>query len=561
MESATNTIYEGKPWLQHYPESVPHEINPDEYENMLEFLRMGFDEYKNNTAFENLGKGITYQEVDHLSRDFAAWLQHQGFKKGDRIAVQMPNLLQFPVVVFGALRAGMVVVNTNPLYTPKEMKHQFRDSGAKAIVILSNFASQLDEIIADTDIEKVIVTEIGDLLGGLKGVIVNFVVKNIKKMVPKYKLPGHIKLKNALREGRSKVYEKPKIDNNDLAFLQYTGGTTGVSKGACLSHRNILSNMMQIFAWIKPQMGEKGNEVIITALPMYHIFALTVNCLAFFGQGGRNVLITNPRDISGFIKEIKKHPFTVFTGVNTLFNALLNHPDFKDVDFSNLKLSLGGGMAVQDVVARKWEEATNCYLSEAYGLSEASPGVTANPLDGNHRIGYIGVPIPSTKVLLADDDGNPVPQGEPGEVFVKGPQVMSGYWQKDEENKKVFKNGWLCTGDIGTMTEDGFFKIVDRKKEMILVSGFNVFPNEVEGVIAEHDRVLEVGVIGIPHAKSGEVVKACVVKKDPSLTKEEVISWCKERLTGYKVPKEVEFRDELPKSNVGKILRRKLKES
>ncbi len=561
MDSATISTYMEKPWLQHYPESVPQEINPDQYENMLEFLRMGFDEFKTNIAFENLGKGITYQEVDHLSRDFAAWLQFQGFKKGDRIAVQMPNLLQFPVVVFGALRAGMVVVNTNPLYTPKEMRHQFCDSGAKAIVILSNFASQLDEIIADTKIEKVIVTEIGDLLGGLKGAIVNFVVKNIKKMVPKYALPGHIKLKNALREGRSKIYEKPVIDNNDLAFLQYTGGTTGVSKGACLSHRNILSNMMQIFAWIQPRMGEKGKEVIITALPMYHIFALTVNCLAFFGQGGRNVLITNPRDLSGFIKELKKHPFTVFTGVNTLFNALLNHPEFKKVDFSHLKMSLGGGMAVQDVVARKWEEATNCYLSEAYGLSEASPGVTANPLDGNHRIGYIGVPIPSTMIMLADDDGNPVPQGEPGEIFVKGPQVMSGYWEKKEENEKVFKNGWLCTGDIGIMTEDGFFKIVDRKKEMILVSGFNVFPNEIEGVIAELDKVLEVGVIGIPHPKSGEVVKACIVKKDPSLTKEEVISWCKEHLTGYKVPKEIEFRDELPKSNVGKILRRKLKEA
>ena len=561
MGTTTSNAYEVKPWLQHYPDSVPHEINPDEYDNMLEFLRAGFTQYKNNIAFENLGKGMTYQEVDHLSRDFAAWLQFKGFKKGDRIAVQMPNLLQFPVVVFGALRAGLTVVNTNPLYTPKEMRHQFRDSGAKGIVILSNFASQLDEVIKDTNIETVIVTDIGDLIGGLKGAIVNFVVKRVRKMVPKYSLPGHIRLKAALKEGRSKVYEPPQIDSSDLAFLQYTGGTTGVSKGACLSHRNILSNMMQIFAWIKPQMSEPGKEVIITALPMYHIFALTVNCLAFFGQGGRNVLITNPRDIPGFIKELKKHKFTVFTGVNTLFNALLNHPDIEGVDFSNLKLSLGGGMAVQDVVARKWEERTGCYLAEAYGLSEASPGVTANPLDGNHRIGYIGVPIPSTMVLLVDDDGKPVAQGEPGEVFVKGPQVMSGYWQKDEENKKVFKDGWLCTGDIGIMTEDGFFKIVDRKKEMILVSGFNVFPNEVEGAIAEHDKVLEVGVIGIPHPKSGEVVKACVVKKDESLTKEEVIAWCKERLTGYKVPKEVEFRDELPKSNVGKILRRKLKES
>jgi len=506
-----------------------------------------------------MGKGMTYQEVDHLSRDFAAWLQHKGFKKGDRIAVQMPNLLQFPVVVFGALRAGMTVVNTNPLYTPKEMRHQFKDSGAKAIVILSNFASQLDEVIADTQIETVIVTDVGDLVGGLKGAIVNFVVKRIKKMVPAYKLPGHLKLKNVLREGRSKVYEKPTIKNTDLAFLQYTGGTTGVSKGASLSHRNILSNMMQIFAWIKPRMSGDEAEVIITALPMYHIFALTVNCMAFFGQGGKNILITNPRDIPGFIKDLKKHKFTVITGVNTLFNALLNNPDFKGVDFSNLKLSLGGGMAVQDAVARRWEEATGCYLAEAYGLSEASPGLTANPLDGTHRIGYIGVPLPSTEIMLADDDGNAVPVGSPGELFARGPQVMSGYWQKKEENEKVFHNDWLKTGDIAIMTEDGFFKIVDRKKEMILVSGFNVFPNEVEGAIIENDKVLEVGVIGIPHAKSGEVVKACVVKKDDSLTKEEVIAWCKERLTGYKVPKEVEFWDELPKSNVGKILRRKLK--
>ncbi|MCL4103781.1 UNVERIFIED_CONTAM: hypothetical protein GTU68_029098 [Idotea baltica] len=546
--SESKTTYGDKPWLQHYPASVPHQVNPDEYDNLLEFLKYGFQKYKTQTAFENMGKGMTYQEVDHLSRDFAAWLQFKGFKKGDRIAVQMPNLLQFPVVVFGALRAGMTVVNTNPLYTPKEMRHQFKDSGAKAIVILSNFASQLDEIIADTQIETVIVTDIGDL-----------VVKRIKKMVPKYSLPGHLRLKNVLREGRSKVYEKPVVKNTDVAFLQYTGGTTGVSKGASLSHRNILSNMMQIFAWIKPRMSSDGTEVIITALPMYHIFALTVNCMAFFGQGGKNILITNPRDIPGFIKELKKHKFTVITGVNTLFNALLNNTEFKGVDFSNLKLSLGGGMAVQDVVARKWEEVTDCYLAEAYGLSEASPGLTANPLDGTHRIGYIGVPLPSTEITLADDDGNPVPVGSPGELFAKGPQVMSGYWEKKEENDKVFHDGWLKTGDIAIMTEDGFFKIVDRKKEMILVSGFNVFPNEVEGAIAEHAKVLEVGVIGVPHPKSGEAVKACVVKKDDSLTKEEVIAWCKERLTGYKVPKEVEFWDELPKSNVGKILRRKLK--
>lgn len=557
---STENPYLSRIWQQHYPENVPHEIDPDKYENLLEYLKMGFQDYKQQVAFECMGKTLTYQEVDHLSRDFAAWLQHNGFQKGDRLAIQLPNVLQFPVVMFGALRAGLVVVNTNPLYTPKEMEHQFKDSGAKGIVILANFAANLELILPETGIQKVIVTEIGDMLGAVKGGIVNFVVKTVKKMVPRYQIPGHLKLKNVLRKGRALLYEKPKVDINDIGFLQYTGGTTGLSKGASLSHRNILANMQQIFAWVSPFTAEGKTEVIITALPLYHIFALTVNCMAFFGKGGHNVLITNPRDIPGFIKELKKHPFTVFTGVNTLFNGLLNHPEFKKVDFTHLSLCLGGGMAVQDVVARKWERVTGCFLAEAYGLSETSPGLTANPLGGNHRIGTIGVPLPNTDIMIADDDGNPIEQGKPGEILAKGPQVMSGYWQKAEENEKVFVDGWLRTGDIGIMSEDGFFRIVDRKKEMILVSGFNVYPNEVEGVIAEHPDVIEVGVIGIPSEKSGEIVKACVVKRGNSLTEQEVIAFCKERLTGYKVPKIVEFRDELPKSNVGKILRRKLKD-
>lgn len=549
-----------KPWLSQYSPGVPHEIDPDQYKSIIDLLEQSFAKYADRIAFENMGKGMTYGELDRRSRDFAAWLQARGLKAGDRIALQMPNLLQFPVALFGSIRAGLIVVNTNPLYTPKEMEHQFRDSGAKAIVILSNFASNLEAVIARTDIKTVIVTDIGDMLGGLKGSIVNFVVKRIKKMVPRYQLPGHFRFNTVVKEGASKKFTPPTVTNDEVAFLQYTGGTTGLSKGATLTHRNIVSNMEQIFAWVKPGLSDEA-EIIITALPLYHIFALTVNCLAFFRVGGKNILITNPRDIPGFVKELSKHRFTVFTGVNTLFNALMNNPKFATIDFSPLKLSLGGGMAVQDVVAKRWENVTGCYLAEAYGLSEASPGVTANPLHGTHRIGSIGLPIPSTDVRIADDAGNPLPQGERGEILVKGPQVMLGYWEKPAENDEVFVDGWLRTGDIGVMDADGFFKVVDRKKEMILVSGFNVFPNEVEGVIAEHPKVLEVGVIGVPDPKSTEAVKACIVKKDDSLTEKEIIAHCREKLTGYKIPRHIEFRDELPKTAVGKILRRKLKES
>ncbi|MEM7037600.1 MAG: AMP-binding protein, partial [Bacteroidota bacterium] len=528
------------PWLNLYPDDIPHEIDPDKYESLVELLEQSFRKYPDRVAFENFGKTMTYRELDNRSRDFAAWLQNAGMQKGERIVIQLPNLLQFPIVMFGAMRAGLIVVNTNPLYTPKEMEHQFRDSGARAIVILSNFAHNLEKVIANTGIEKVIVTDLADEIGGIKGWIMNAVVKHIKKMVPRYTLRGHLKYKKVMKEARLMSYSKPPVHNSDIAFLQYTGGTTGVSKGAGLTHRNIISNMEQIFAWVQPHLRDRA-EVIITALPLYHIFALTVNCLAFFRVGGKNVLITNPRDIPGFVKEMGKHKFTVFTGVNTLFNALMNNEKFRQLDFSELKLTMGGGMAVQAVVARRWQEITGCFLAEAYGLSETSPGVTANPLNENARTGSIGLPLPSTEVIIADDDGNPLPQGERGELLVKGPQVMDGYWEKPEENKKVFCKGYLRTGDIAVMDPDGFFRIVDRKKEMILVSGFNVFPNEVEGVIAEHPKVLEVGVIGVPHDKSGEVVKACVVKKDDSLTEAELIEFCKGKLTGYKVPKHVEF--------------------
>jgi long-chain acyl-CoA synthetase len=549
------------PWLQHYPEGVPSTIDPDKYTSLLDLLESGFRDYSDLVSFYNMGKSLTYRQLEEQSRNFAGWLQAKGLKKGDRIAIQMPNLLQFPVVMFGALRAGLVIVNTNPLYTPREMEHQFRDSGAVAIVILSNFADKLEEVLPRTNIKHVIVTHIGDMLGGAKGAIVNFVVKRIKKMVPKYSLPGHHKFNQVLREAQQTKYTRPEVSNGEIAFLQYTGGTTGLSKGASLTHRNIISNMEQIFAWVSPLTDAEGKqEVIITALPLYHIFALTVNCLAFFSSGGKNILITNPRDIPGFVKELKKHRFTVFTGINTLFAALMNNEQFRSIDFSPLKLALGGGMALQDVVVRRWEEMTKSRLAEAYGLSEASPGVTANPLTDAARIGTVGVPLPSTEVIIASEEGEPLPVGERGELLVKGPQVMHGYWQKPDENDKVFVKGYLRTGDIAVMEPDGFFRIVDRKKEMILVSGFNVFPNEVEGVIVEHPKVLEVGVTAAPHEKSGECVAAYVVKKDNSLTREELLAFCRERMTGYKVPKVVEFRDELPKSNVGKILRRKLRD-
>lgn len=561
-ETATDmqSMIENRFWLKNYPEGVPADINPDSYSSVVDLFEQSVQKFAALPAFTNMDVTITYRELDEMSKNFASYLQNVlQLQKGDRIAIMMPNLLQFPVALFGAMRAGLIVVNTNPLYTPKEMKHQFKDSGAKAIVIVDNFAFNLEKIVKDTDIQHIITTSIGDLFPAVKRTIVNFVVKHVKKMVPSYSLPTAVKFNDALKQGATKTYKKPALKNTDVAFLQYTGGTTGISKGATLSHRNIIANMEQISAWVGTSF-EEGKEVVITALPMYHIFALTVNCLAFFNVGGKNILITNPRDMKAFMKDLKKHQMTIFTGVNTLFVGLMNQPDFDQIDFSKLKLALGGGMAVQDAVAREWEKRTGASLLEAYGLSETSPGLTANPIDGSHQIGSIGLPIPGTYIMIADDAGNPVPLGERGEIFAKGPQVMSGYWEKTEETNNVFHNGWFKTGDIGIMAEDGFTKIVDRKKEMILVSGFNVFPNEVENAIVGHPKVLEVGVVGIPDDKTTEAVKAFIVKKDPTLTEEEIKAYCKENLTAYKCPKHVEFKDELPKSNVGKILRRILKE-
>jgi long-chain acyl-CoA synthetase len=547
------------PWYAHYPEGVAHEIDPEKYSSIPEILAEGLAKNKDRVAFENMGKTMTYSEIDKLSNDFAAYLQNSvGLQKGDRIALQMPNLLQYPIALFGALKAGLVVVNANPLYTPREMQHQFNDAGAVAIVIVANFANHLEEIIENTPIKTVIVTELGDQLGGFKKWLVNFVVKRIKKMVPAYNLPQAISFNQALKEGASMNFTAPEITPNDNAFLQYTGGTTGVSKGAVLTHRNICANVMQCKEWFLAM--DDGEELVVTALPLYHIFALTVNCMLMYSIGAHNLLITNPRDIPGFVKELKKHRMSVITAVNTLFIGLLNNKDFADVDFSKLKYSIGGGMAVQNSTADKWKEVTGHPLAEGYGLSETSPLVSCNPLDGTERKGTIGLPAPSTEIKIMDEEGNEVPVGERGELCVRGPQVMPGYWQRPEETSEVFFGEWFRTGDIAIADGDGFFKIVDRKKDMVLVSGFNVYPNEVEDVIAEMDKVLEVAVIGVPDEKTTEAVKAFIVKKDQSLTEDEVKAYCKEELTNYKRPKHIEFRDELPKTNVGKILRRMLRE-
>ncbi len=548
------------PWYKHYPKGISHTINPDKYNSLVELFEEACSKYGDMVAFENMGKSLTFKEVDDLSADFAAYLQNQvGLKKGDKIAIQMPNLLQYPVAMFGALRAGLVVVNTNPLYTPREMEHQFQDSGAKAIVILANFAHNLQKVLPNTKIETVIVTEIGDLLGGVKGWITNLVVKHVKKMVPAYHIPDTISFKEVLDKGDKSAYKRPTITNTDLAYLQYTGGTTGVSKGAMLTHRNLVANMEQISAWMLPKLEER-REMIITALPLYHIFALTVNCWAMLKIGARNILITNPRDMPAFIKDLKKYPFTVITGVNTLFNGLLNQDEFKNVDFKNLRIAVGGGMAVQRAVAKKWEDVTGVPLAEGYGLSETSPVLTCNPIDGTERIGTIGVPLPSTEVRCIDEDGKEVPLGEPGEICARGPQIMPGYWNRDDETAKVFVDGWFKTGDIGILSEDGFFSIVDRKKDMINISGFNVYPNEIEDTIADHPKVLEVAAVGVKDINGNEKVKVFVVKKEEDLTEAEVIEFSRQNLTAYKVPKLVEFRKELPKSNVGKILRKILRD-
>ncbi|GAA4841305.1 AMP-binding protein [Algivirga pacifica] len=549
------------PWLNNYPQGVEHEINPDHYGSLIELFEESFGKFQNKEAFECMGGVMTFNEIDLASQRFAAYLQnHTNLKAGDRIAIQMPNVLQYPIVMFGALRAGLIVVNTNPLYTEREMEHQFNDSGAKAIIILANFADKLEKILPKTDLEHVIITEIGDLLPFPKNLIVNTVVKYVKKMVPSFNLPNAVKLKDTLRKGEQSTFTKPVIKSDDIAFLQYTGGTTGVSKGAMLTHRNVIANLEQNATWMAPSLKE-GEEVIITPLPLYHIFSLTVNCLTMMKYGVKNVLITNPRDIKGFIKELKKHKFSIMTGVNTLFNGLLNHPDFKTINFDALKVCVGGGMAVQKAVALRWQEVTNCPLTEGYGLTETAPVLCCNPIDGSGKIGHIGLPFPSTQVVIMNDEGDILNQGEVGEICAKGPQVMKGYWQRPEETQKTFtEDGWLRTGDIGLMDKDGYFKIVDRKKDMICVSGFNVYPNEVEDVVAMHPGVTEVAVIGVPDERSTEAVKVFVVKKDEALSVEELKKFCKENLTGYKVPKHYEFRDELPKTNVGKILRRSLKE-
>lgn len=546
------------PWYKSYPKGIQQEIDTSEYTSVVEILEKSMEEHRDLVAYVNMGKSLTFGQVDELSLNFASYLQNEiGLKKGDRIALQMPNLLQYPVALFGALRAGLVVVNTNPLYTPREMKHQFKDSGAVAIVIVANFANNLEKIINDTAIKTVIITKLGDMLG-FKGGIVNFVVKHVKKMVPAYNLPEAISFNKTLSVGATSTFVKTEINLNDNAFLQYTGGTTGVAKGATLSHRNVVANIMQCDQWFLNT--KKGGELVVTALPLYHIFALTVNGLLMFSLGAKNLLITNPRDMKAFIGELKKIQMTVFTAVNTLFNGLLHQPEFAKVDFSKLKYTVGGGMAVQGAVAKHWQEVTGKSLAEGYGLSETSPVLSVNPLDGTEQIGSIGTPMPSTEMCIMDEEGNQLPQGERGEICAKGPQVMSGYWQRPEDSKEAFFGEWFRTGDIGLMHEDGFFKIVDRKKDMILVSGFNVYPNEIEEVIVSHDKVLEVAAIGVEDEKTTEAVKVFIVKNDPSLTAEEVMEYCKEDLTNYKRPKHIEFIDELPKSNVGKIIRRLLRE-
>ncbi|KFC81477.1 long-chain-fatty-acid--CoA ligase FadD [Buttiauxella agrestis] len=549
-----------KVWLNRYPADVAAEINPDRYQSLVDMFEQATARYADQPAFVNMGEVMTFRKLEERSRAFAAYLQQGlGLQKGDRVALMMPNLLQYPVALFGILRAGMVVVNVNPLYTPRELEHQLNDSGASAIVIVSNFAHTLEKVVDKTQVKHVILTRMGDQLSAAKGTLVNFVVKYIKRLVPKYHLPDAISFRSALQHGYRLQYIKPEIINTDLAFLQYTGGTTGVAKGAMLTHRNMLANLEQVRAAYSPLLYER-KELVVTALPLYHIFALTMNCLLFIELGGQNLLITNPRDIPGLVKELAKYPFTAMTGVNTLFNALLNNKEFQQLDFSSLHLSAGGGMPVQHAVAERWEKLTGRFLLEGYGLTECAPLVSANPHDMDYHSGSIGLPVPSTEVKLIDDEGEEVPAGEPGELCVKGPQVMLGYWQRPDATDEILQDGWLRTGDIAVMDEEGFMRIVDRKKDMILVSGFNVYPNEIEDVVMQHSGVLEVAAVGVPSGASGEAVKIFVVKKDASLTEEALVVFCRRHLTGYKVPKLVEFREELPKSNVGKILRRELRD-
>ena len=547
------------PWFKNYPKGIPREINPDEYPSLLEMVEESLQKHGDRVAYENMGGTLTFDQVDQLSNQFAVFIQNEtSLKQGDRLAIQMPNLLQYPIALFGGLKCGLTIVNVNPLYTPPEMLHQLNDSGSKAILILANFASNLQKILPETQLETVIVTEIGDLFGSVKRILTNFVVRRIKKMVPPYSLPQALGFNRVLSQGKGRDYSRPELTPSDIAFLQYTGGTTGVSKGATLSHRNVCSNVLQARSWFF-NFEEEG-EIVVTALPLYHIFALTANCLFAFFMGAKNVLITNPRDIPEFIKELNKHKYTLITGVNTLFNGLMNNPEFKKLDFENLKITVGGGMAVQKAVAERWEEITGCPIAEGYGLSETSPMLTVNPLDGTQRIGSIGLPVPNTEIQIMNEEGQALAIGEVGEICARGPQVFQGYWQRPEETEGAFFEDWFRTGDIGVMDTDGFVKIVDRKKDMILVSGFNVYPNEIEDCVAMHPGVLEVAAIGVADAKSTEAVKIFIVRKDQNLTEEELKEHCRKNLTPYKVPKHIEFRNDLPKTNVGKILRRALKE-
>lgn len=551
-------------WLQSYPKGVPAEINYQQYTSLVHMLEESFQKYAERKAYVCMDKYLTYGEVDDLSKKFAAWLQSKGLEKGARVAIMMPNVLQYPVVIAAVLRAGYTAVNVNPLYTPRELEHQLNDSGAEAIIILENFATTLQQVLSKTKIKHVVVTSMGDLLGGLKGTIVNFAVRHIKKMVPEFSLPTAISFKKVLADGASLQLKPVTITHDDIAFLQYTGGTTGVSKGATLSHRNVTANVLQNEAWAQPALNKAPkveSMTIVCALPLYHIFALTSCCLMGTRLGGLNILIPNPRDIPGLVKTLSSHQISMLPAVNTLYNGLLNNPDFAKLDFSLLKACNGGGTAVQKSVAERWQAVTGCPIIEGYGLSETSPVATCNPTDSTVFSGTIGLPLPSTEIAILDDAGNRVPLGEPGEIAIRGPQTMVGYWNRPDETEKVMTaDGFFKSGDVGIMEANGFIRVVDRKKDMILVSGFNVYPNEIEGVVAGHPGVLECACIGVPDANSGEAVKLYVVKKDAQLTDDQLMTYCKEQLTSYKKPKYIEFRTELPKSNVGKILRRELRD-
>ena len=551
-----------KIWLQSYEAGVEAEIDEKRFHSIVDVFEQSVEKFGSKPAFQNMDKTLSYTETGKLVTDFATYLQNElKLPRGERVAIMMPNVLQYPIALFGALKAGLVVVNTNPLYTPRELEHQLNDSGATTIIVLENFANTLELVLPRTQIKNVIIASVGDMFGFFKGALMNFVIRKVKKMVPQHQISGFIPFRQALKAGAAHTFQPVSIDLDDTAFLQYTGGTTGVAKGAILSHGNICANMQQAAEWIK-NLLKPGEETVIAALPLYHIFALTVNLMIFTQAGSRILLITNPRDMNGFIGDMKKNRISVFIGVNTLFNGLVNQAAFAEVDFSKLKLTLGGGMATQRAVAEKWKTVTGTPIVEAYGLTEASPGVCCNPLNIPAYTGSIGLPVPSTEIELRDAEGSEVPQGQPGEMWIRGPQVMQGYWQRPDETAKVIDSrGFLATGDIAVMDEKGWFKLVDRKKDLIVVSGFNVYPNEIEDVVAAHPKVMETACIGISSEKTGEALKLFVVRKDPSLTAEELIDYCRTQLTGYKVPRDIEFRDELPKSNVGKILRRELRDS